>query len=116
MKIKADEKTPTAIEVTTTNVHGPVAHFFQSRFGITVTSEPGNEPERTELGKQAQNPNLGPSILGELKPGERFSETVDLKTLFNLKPGTNYRVKVIGGVLVEGKWTRIAAEGAIRSP
>ncbi len=106
MKIIPAAGAPARLNITITNVGGPVVGVLRtgpySDYGISLKTDTGGEPGLTELGKRLLGqPYEGSRHSEELKTGETLKEELDLSERFELKSGT-YRVMLTRDVYIGG--------------
>ena len=120
MKIVATTTSPSALTITITNLNQPLVTLFKSSsetdFRVRVTTDAGQEVNRTEYGKRLLTQERGGSrIYKELKAGDTTTQTLDLRPLFELKSGT-YNVAMSRDVFVGASKVSLEATAAIRIP
>jgi hypothetical protein len=122
MKIETNEEHAGLLKVTITNLNEPsLSVRFRSSeldYKVRLTSEDGRQVDRTEHGKELLDPNFyqgGSRFRIRLKPGGSRSETLDLRTLFDLKPG-RYKVVLSRDVGTSASEVTLEATGSFSLP
>jgi hypothetical protein len=116
MKIVSTTASPSVLTITIANLNQPLVTLSESSaetdFRVRVTTDTGQEVNRTEYGKRLLTQEREYRRIGrELKMGDTFTQTLDLRPIFELKSGT-YNVVLSRDVLV-GE-TRVSVEASVR--
>jgi hypothetical protein len=115
-----DTDNPAMLKVAVTNLAASLVtvHEMAAEVSIRarVTAENGKDADLTPYGKRLLTKERGGSmILRQLKRGESVTQNLDLRALFELKPG-NYNVALSRDVIVGDVRTTLQTRVAIKLP
>ena len=118
MKIRADAETAGLLKVTIANVNQPPVTIYEGSadvdFAVRVTSESGEEVNRTEYGRRVLTMEHS-GHMKDLRTGESITWELDLRALFELKSGT-YNVAIGREVAVGTARITLDATATIKMP
>jgi hypothetical protein len=121
MKIVTTSASPSVLTITIANLNQPMVTLVQTSperdFRARVTTDIGQEVNRTEHGRRllTQEREEYRRIGRQLKRGDTFTETLDLRPLFELKSGT-YNVALSRDVFVGESKVSVEGSVSIRIP
>jgi len=120
LKVTSTPGSATELTTTITNLNQPVVTvpitFGENDFKVRMTSEAGQEADRTDFGKRLLTGNFASRATSEdLNKGETFTQKLDLGAIFKLSSGT-YKVSLTREVIVEKKKAQLQATTQIRIP
>jgi hypothetical protein len=116
MKILSRPESPAELTITLTNISQPKVTVFylssETDFKMRVTSDTGQEANRTEYGKRlVEQEHGGSRKLKHLNTGDTHTQRLDLRPLYELRPGT-YNVELTRDVFIGD--TRVQLEATAK--
>jgi hypothetical protein len=120
MSAASDPAVPGLLKISILNLHQSLVTVHETSaetdFDVKMMAEDGRGAGRTEYFKRLLNKERGGRmILKNLTEGDSMSQTLDLRKLYDLEPGT-YHVSVARSVVVGGGTVVLKARAVVRIP